>query len=130
MDPRNRYLLTRALAAAATLNALRPVTRFAPHVTTAEFVAGVPVSEMPLQVAALEGGLALLAGAQTDEDQRCRPGLEVDLVDLAAQRRRIEHRSDAQHVARIRHVGLKLLRQRDDRARAGVVDVAEPFDCW
>ena len=48
MDPRNRYLLTRALAAAATLNALRPVTRFAPHVTTAEFVAGVPVSEMPL----------------------------------------------------------------------------------
>ncbi|MFO7281376.1 MAG: alpha/beta hydrolase [Thermoanaerobacterales bacterium] len=84
MDPRNRYLLTRALAAAATLNALRPVTRFAPHVTTAEFVAGVPVSEMPLQVAALEGGLALLgAGRGRARGWRGLLGLGLTAASIA-----------------------------------------------
>jgi hypothetical protein len=45
---------------------------------------------------------------------------DVDLVDFAAERRRVEHGSDAQDVGRIRHVGLELLRRRDDRACAGV----------
>jgi hypothetical protein len=47
--------------------------------------------DAPLQQIAL----TLLARAETDEDQRYRPGAEVDLVDLAAQRRCVEHRSDA-----------------------------------
>ena len=55
------------------------------------------------------------------------PGGDVDLVELAAQRWCVEHRSDAQHLRRVRHVGLELLRHRDERASAGVVDVAEPL---
>ena len=37
----------------------------------------------------------------------------------------VEHGSDAQHIGRIRRVGFKLFRQRDDRGRASVVDVAD-----
>ncbi len=59
MDPRTRYMLSRAAAAAATATALRPATRFGPA-TTVEFVVGVPISEMPLQAAAAQGALALL----------------------------------------------------------------------
>lgn len=64
MDPRTRYLLGRAAGAAATANALRPASRFAPALTPFEFVAGVPVSELPLQTAAVEGALALLGAAR------------------------------------------------------------------
>jgi hypothetical protein len=73
-------------------------------------------------------GLALIARAEADQDQRLRSVAEVDAVDLAGQRRGVEHGAGAQHVGRVRHVGLELLRQRDDRARAGVVDVAESLD--
>ncbi len=61
MDPRTRFLLARAAAAAGTANALRPATRFGPG-TPLEFMVGVPISEMPLQVAAAQGALALLGG--------------------------------------------------------------------
>ncbi|HEX5945233.1 MAG TPA: alpha/beta hydrolase [Acidimicrobiales bacterium] len=64
MDPRNRYLLSRAVAAAATATALRPPARFARSVTPAEFVVGLPVSEMPLQTAAVTGALAALGAAR------------------------------------------------------------------
>ncbi|MDD9371922.1 MAG: hypothetical protein PV358_17515, partial [Acidimicrobiales bacterium] len=64
MDPRNRYLLARAVAAAATACALRPPTRFARAATPLEFVVGVPVSELPLQTAAVTGALAALGAAR------------------------------------------------------------------
>lgn len=64
MDPRNRYLLSRAVAAAATACALRPPTRFARAATPLEFVVGVPVSELPLQTAAVTGALAALGAAR------------------------------------------------------------------
>ena len=59
LDPRTRYMLSRAAAAAKTATALRPATRFGPA-TTVEFVVGVPISEMPLQAAADQGALARL----------------------------------------------------------------------
>ena len=64
MDPRNRYLLSRAAAAAATATALRPPTRFARAATPVEFMVGLPVSEMPLQTAAVTGALAALGAAR------------------------------------------------------------------
>jgi acetyl esterase/lipase len=64
VDPRTRYLLARALGAAATANALRPPTRFARAATPFEFVAGVPVSELPLQTAAAQAALALVGVAR------------------------------------------------------------------
>ena len=73
-------------------------------------------------------GLALLAGAEADQDQRHGPVPDLDVVDVTDQRRCVEHRPDAHHVGGVRRVGLELLRHRDDRARAGVVDVAEPLD--
>lgn len=63
MDPRTRFLLSRAAGAAATANALRPATRFG-RATPLEFMAGVPVSEMPVHVAAAQGALAALGVAR------------------------------------------------------------------
>jgi acetyl esterase/lipase len=59
VDRRTRFLIARAAAAAVTASALRPPDRFGPAVPL-EFVLGVPTSEMPLQVGALQGGLALV----------------------------------------------------------------------
>ena len=59
MDRRNRFLMAGAAAAAVTASALRPPDRFGPAAPL-EFLVGVPTSEMPLHVGALQGGLALL----------------------------------------------------------------------
>ena len=64
MDPRTRFLLSRAAAAAATATAVRPPARFARGTTPLEFVVGLPVSEMPVQVAAAQGALALYGVAR------------------------------------------------------------------
>jgi acetyl esterase/lipase len=62
LDPRTRFLLSRAIAAAATATAVRPLGRFS-RAAPIEFPYGVVVSEMPLHVAALQGA-RLLAGAR------------------------------------------------------------------
>ena len=59
MDRRTRFLISRAAGAAMTASALRPPDRFG-RAAPLEFVVGVPTSEMPLHVGALQGGLALL----------------------------------------------------------------------
>ncbi len=59
MDRRTRFLIARAAGAALTASALRPPDRFG-RAAPLEFVLGVPTSEMPLHVGALQGGLALL----------------------------------------------------------------------
>jgi acetyl esterase/lipase len=63
LDPRTRYLLSRAAAAAATGIALRPPVRFGRVAPPIEFLAGLPVSELPLQTAAFQAAL-MLAGAR------------------------------------------------------------------
>ena len=59
MDRSTRFLISRAAGAAITGVSLRPIGRFGP-LAPFEFAVGVPTSEMPLHVAALRGGLALL----------------------------------------------------------------------
>lgn len=59
MDRSTRFLISRAAAAAITGVSWRPPGRFG-RLAPFEFVVGVPTSEMPFQVAALQGGLALL----------------------------------------------------------------------
>jgi acetyl esterase/lipase len=59
LEPRTRFLLSGAAAAAVTANALRPLDRFGPGSGPA-FATGAVVAEMPLHVAAASGGLALL----------------------------------------------------------------------
>lgn len=58
-DRRTRFLASRAAAAAVTASALRPPDRFG-RLSPLEFVVGVPTSEMPLHVGALQAGMALL----------------------------------------------------------------------
>ncbi len=59
VDRRTRFLIWRAAGAAVTASALRPPDRFG-RLAPLEFVTGVPTSEMPFHVGALQGGLALL----------------------------------------------------------------------
>ena len=59
MDPRTRYLLSSAAAAAVTANALRPADRFGPG-SGPSFAFGAPVSELPLHTAAAQAAVALL----------------------------------------------------------------------
>ena len=63
MDRRTRFLIARAAGAAVTASALRPPDRFG-GLAPLEFVVGVPTSEMPLHVGALQGGLALLGAGR------------------------------------------------------------------
>ena len=63
MDRRTRFLIARAAGAAVTASALRPPDRFG-RLAPLEFVVGVPTSEMPLHVGALQGGLALLGAGR------------------------------------------------------------------
>jgi acetyl esterase/lipase len=60
MRPQNRFLLTTAVGAAATANALRPVQRTGP-LSVPAFASGLPTSELPLQTLALQAALALVA---------------------------------------------------------------------
>jgi acetyl esterase/lipase len=59
LDPRTRFLLSRAVAATATATALRPFSRSGRSAPTS-FVVGLPTSEMPLHAAAVQGALGLL----------------------------------------------------------------------
>src|SRR5918997_3061823 len=61
MRPQNRFLLTTLAGAAATANALRPVTRTGP-LSIPAFASGLPTSELPLQNLAFQAALALAAG--------------------------------------------------------------------
>jgi acetyl esterase/lipase len=58
--PPNRFLLSRARAAATTASALRPVGRFSPAAPLA-FVTGLPTSELPLQAMAFQAATAVYA---------------------------------------------------------------------
>jgi acetyl esterase/lipase len=63
MDPRNRFLLSGAVAATVTAAAWRPFDRSA--VTPGsplEFLSGLPTSEMPLPTLGLQGIVGLVAG--------------------------------------------------------------------
>jgi acetyl esterase/lipase len=83
VDPRTRYLLSRAAVAAATATALRPATRFG-RATPLEFVVGLPISEMPLQAAVAQGALALLdAGRGRARGWRGAAGLGLAAASTA-----------------------------------------------
>jgi len=58
--PSNRFLLERALGAAATATALRPLDRYGPGAPIA-FVTGLPTSEMPMQTMAVQAVTGVLA---------------------------------------------------------------------
>ncbi|MBN2624416.1 MAG: alpha/beta hydrolase [Acidimicrobiales bacterium] len=99
MDPRTRYLLARALGLAATANALRPAIRFSRVPTPVEFLTGLPVSELPLHNAAIQGGLALL-GARGGRARGWRgvAGAGLTAVSLAGLWRLHRDAQDAEHV--------------------------------
>jgi acetyl esterase/lipase len=62
MDPRNRFLLSGAVAAAVTAAAWRPLDRSAATPgSPLQFLSGLPTSEMPLPMAGLQGMVGLVA---------------------------------------------------------------------
>jgi len=83
LDPRTRYLLSRAAAAAATAAALRPPVRFGRIAPPLEFAVGVGVSEMPLQVGALQAAMAVL-GARRGRARGWRGALGWGLTAASA----------------------------------------------
>ena len=120
MDPRTRFLLSRAAAAAATATALRPVTRFG-GVTPLEFLVGLPISEMPLHTAAVEGALAL-RGARHGRARGWRGAVGLGLTAASAAGLWRLHR-DAQDAERVLEQALA------DGLGAGYRDdIAEPFN--
>jgi acetyl esterase/lipase len=63
MDPRNRFLLSGAVAAAVTAAAWRPLDRSAATPgSPLQFLSGLPTSEMPLPTLGLQGIVGLVAG--------------------------------------------------------------------
>jgi acetyl esterase/lipase len=63
MDPRNRFLLSGAVAAAVTAAAWRPLDRSAATPgSPLQFLSGLPTSELPLPTLGLQGIVGLVAG--------------------------------------------------------------------
>ena len=82
VDRPTRFLVSRAAAAAVTASALRPPDRFG-DLAALEFAVGVPTSEMPLHVGALQGGMALLGAARRRPRVRGLLGLGLTAASAA-----------------------------------------------
>ena len=83
MPSRNRLLVTSALGAAATANALRPVARTGP-LSAPAFAFGLPTSELPIQAAIAQALTAAVSRRHRDRhDWRNRLALALTAASCA-----------------------------------------------